>query len=79
MSGLVDMEELISNVSDKDVADYLREAFTCYGTGAYRACIVLSHIALFDGLRRKVKALAPVNAVAKAVSDEIEPLANAQK
>jgi hypothetical protein len=79
MSGLVDMEELISTVSDKDVADYLREAFMCYGTGAYRACIVLSHTALFDGLRRKVKALAPVNAVAKNVSDEIEPLANAQK
>jgi hypothetical protein len=79
MSGLVDMEELISTVSDKDVANYLHEAFTCYGTGAYRACIVLSHIALFDGLRRKIKTLAPVNAVAKSVSDEIEPLANAQK
>jgi hypothetical protein len=79
MPGLADMEELISTVSDKEVADYLREAFTCYGTSAYRACIVLSHIALFDGLRRKIKALAPVNAVAKSVSDEIEPLANAQK
>jgi hypothetical protein len=73
------MEELIAMVSDNDVADYLREALACYGAGAHRACIVLSHIALFDGLRRKVKALAPVNAVAKSVSDEIEPLAASQK
>jgi hypothetical protein len=73
------MEELIATVGDKDVANYLREALSCYGTGAYRACIVLTHIALFDGLRRKIKALAPVNSVAKSVSDEIEPLATAQK
>jgi len=63
MSGLADMEELISTVPDKDVADYLREAFICYGTGAYRACIVLVHIALFDGLRRKINALAPARTV----------------
>jgi hypothetical protein len=73
------MEELIASVSDKDVANYLREALACYGAGAHRACVVLSHTALFDGLRRKVKALAPVSSVAKAVSDEIEPLASAQK
>jgi hypothetical protein len=79
VAGLTDMEELIATVSDKDVADYLREALICYGTGAHRACVVLTHIALFDGLRRKVKALAPINKVAKSVSDEIEPLATAQK
>jgi hypothetical protein len=79
MAGLSDMEELIATVPDKDVASYLREALQCYGTGAYRGCIVLSHIALFDGLRRKIKALAPVNSIAKSVSDEIEPLAEAQQ
>ncbi|MHC2021451.1 hypothetical protein [Methylobacterium sp. CM6247] len=73
------MEELVATVSDKDVANYLREALACYGSGAYRACVVLTHIALFDGLRRKVKVLAPVNAVAKSVSDHIEPLADQQK
>jgi len=66
-------------VGDKDVANYLREALACYGAGAYRACIVLTHIALFDGIRRKVNALAPVNKICKSVSDEIEPLAAAQK
>lgn len=79
MAGLTDMEELIGTVDDKDVADFLKEAFACYGTGAYRACVVLTHIALFDSLRRKIKALSPVNGVAKAVSDQIEPLASAQK
>jgi hypothetical protein len=73
------MEELVAMVGDKDVANYLREALACYGAGAYRACIVLTHIALFDGIRRKVNALAPVNKIAKSVSDEIEPLAAAQK
>ena len=79
MAGLIDMEELVGTVDDKDVADFLREALACYGTGAHRACVVLTNIALFDSLRRKLKALAPVNGVAKAVSDEIEPLAASQK
>jgi hypothetical protein len=79
MAGLTDMEELVATVSDKDVANFLREALACYGAGAHRACVVLCHIALFDGLRRKVKALAPVNSVAKAVSDAIEPLVSSQK
>lgn len=79
MAGLTDMEELVGSVSDKDVADYLKEALACYGAGAHRACVVLTHIALFDSLRRKIKTLAPVNGVAKTVSDEIEPLAAAQK
>jgi hypothetical protein len=43
---LTDMEELIATVPDKDVAAYLREALQCHGAGAYRGCIVLSHIML---------------------------------
>lgn len=76
---LADMEELISTVDDKEVSAFLREVLVCYGAGAYRACIVLTHIALFDGIRRKILALAPVNKVAKAVSEEIELIAEAQK
>jgi len=79
VAGLTDMEELVGRVDDRDVADFLKEALACYGAGAHRACVVLTHIALFDSLRRKVKALSPVNGVAKTVSDEIEPLAAAQK
>lgn len=77
--GLTDMEELVATVPEKDIASYLREAFVCYGAGAYRGCIVLTHIALFEGLRQKLLALAPVNAVARTVSAMIEPLAASQK
>lgn len=73
------MEELIESVPEKDIANYLREAMTCYGGGAYRGCIVLTHIALFEGIRLKLLALAPVNSVAKSVSQAIEPLASQQK
>jgi len=79
MAGLSDMEELIATVPERHVADYLKEAMSCYGAGAHRACIVLAHIALFDGLRQKLLALAPVNSVAKSISDEIEALAGNQK
>ncbi|WP_259257261.1 MULTISPECIES: hypothetical protein [Bradyrhizobium] len=73
------MEELVATVPEKDIASYLREAMVCYGAGAYRGCIVLTHIALFEGLRQKLIALAPVNAVAKTVLAVIEPLAASQK
>lgn len=79
MPGLTDMEEMLEVVQDKDIADFLREALVCYGTGAYRACVVLTNIALFDDLRRKIKALAPVNTIARTVSDQIEPLVAGQK
>jgi hypothetical protein len=79
MAGLTDMEELIETVRERDIASYLREAMVCYGAGAYRGCVVLTHIALFEGLRQKLLALAPVNSVAKAVSAMIEPLAATQK
>jgi hypothetical protein len=79
LAGLTDMEELIATVDDKEIAAYLKEALVCYSTGATRACVVMSNIALFEGMRRKIRKLAPVSSVAKKVSEEIEPLAEAQK
>lgn len=79
MIGLTDMEELIASVPEKDIAAYLREAFVCYGAGAYRGCIVLVHTALFEGLRMKLHAISTSNAAAKAVLTVIEPDAVAQK
>ena len=76
---ITDMEDLITTVKDKDISDYLREAYRCYGASAYRACIVTTNIALFDGLRQKINALAPVSSVCKEIADEINPLANGQK
>lgn len=79
MAGLTDMEELIASVPEKDIATYLREAFICYGAGAYRGCIVLVHTALFEGLRMKLHAVSSSNAAARAVLSVIEPDAAAQK
>jgi hypothetical protein len=74
-----DMEDLITTVKDKDIADYLREAYRCYSASAYRACIVTTNIALFDGLRQKINVLSPVSSVCKEIADEINPLADGQK
>ena len=72
------MEELIATVPERGTADYLREAFVCYGAGAYRACVVLTHTALFEGLRGKLHAIAPVNKAARDVLAAIEPEVNSQ-
>lgn len=79
MAGLADMEELIGKVANADVANYLKEAFTCYGAGAYRACIVLTFAALFEDIRLKTYNVAKVSTAAKAVSKAVEALAAGQK
>jgi hypothetical protein len=58
---------------------FKQEISTAASSGAGGGCIVLTHIALFEGLRQKLLALAPVNSAAKAVSAVIEPLAASQK
>ena len=79
MAGLSDMEELLFRVQNKATADYMREALACYNGGAYRACIVLSYIALFDDLRQKLAQLAVLSAVAKDVSKQVEERAEEQQ
>lgn len=79
MAKLVDMEELLGDIGNPNVANYMREAYACYGTGAYRGCIILSYIAVFDDIRHKLKELAKVNKDAKDISKDIEKLAKVQK
>jgi hypothetical protein len=67
MAHLSDMEELLSSIQTQTTRDYMREAMNCYMTTAYRGCIVLSYIALFDDLLSKLEQLSKVNADAKAV------------
>lgn len=62
--GLSDMEELLSRIQNKAIVDYMREGIGCYHAGAYRGCIVLSYIALFDDLSQKLHELAKTNATA---------------
>ena len=73
------MEELLPRIQNKEVTDYMREALGCYNAGAYRACIVLSYVAVFDDLRQKLAQLASVSSVAKNISAEVEHRATDQQ
>lgn len=78
MASLADMEELLEKISNREVVSYMREASACYGAGAYRGCIVLSYIALFDDMRTKLTELAKINASAKVIWQEVEKRAGEQ-
>ena len=70
MAHLTDMEELLASIGPIAIREYMREAMNCYMASAYRGCIVLSYIALFDDLLAKLGELGKVNAHAKTIFDE---------
>jgi hypothetical protein len=70
--GLSDMEELLINIRNRAFVGYMREALACYHAGAYRGCIVMSFIALFDDLRQKLGELARTNSTAKSLFLEVQ-------
>ncbi|WON74782.1 hypothetical protein [Nitrosospira sp. Is2] len=63
------MEELLATIQSQPIRDYMREAMNCYMASAYRGCIVLSYIALFDDLLSKLGELSKINAPAKTIFD----------
>lgn len=67
MARLSDMEELAGKILDPNAKEFMREALTCYMTGAYRATIVLTYIALFDDIYKKLEQLAKINKIAKEI------------
>jgi hypothetical protein len=71
MANLTDMEELLTTIPELVIRDYMREAMSCYMAGAYRGTLVLSYIALFDDLFKKLHALADVNSEAKLIFTEV--------
>jgi hypothetical protein len=73
------MEELLARVDRLSARDYMSEALRCYHASAFRACVVLSYIALFDDLRAKLASLASVNKQARVIHDEIEKKAKDQE
>lgn len=79
MSNLRDMEELIIDIVDVELKEYMREALTCYMTGAHRACIVLSFIAIFEDLLKKLDGMASTNKTARAIFTEISKKRDEQK
>lgn len=68
MAHLTDMEELLATIESASIRDYMQEAMNCYMASAYRGCIVLSYIALFDDLLAKLTELGKVNTLAKDIS-----------
>lgn len=70
MAHLTDMEELLSSIKDPAIREYMREAMNCYMAAAYRGCIVMSYVALFDDLLIKLGELGKVNKSAKDVFTE---------
>lgn len=79
MSKLKDMEELIEGIVDINMKEYMREALTCYMTDAYRACIVLSFIAIFEDVFKKLDGMATTNSTARTIFNEIKQKRDEQK
>jgi|GEM_PF-1027724 len=69
---LRDMEDLLNNVYDNEIKDYLKEALKCYMGGSYRACVIMSVIAGVYDLHKKVKALAGSDPSYRNLDNEIE-------
>jgi len=78
MPHLHDMEELVNSIEDDQAKDYMKEAMSCYMANAYRACIVLTYIALFDDIVKKLGELGNVNKKAKNIYIEAQKRINAQ-
>jgi hypothetical protein len=72
MTALADMEELLASINNRDMIDYMHEALACYGAKAYRGCIVMSYLALFDDLKFKLEELAKLNATARTIWQEVK-------
>lgn len=79
MTGLSDLEVLLGRIGNNAIVDYMREAMTSYYVGAYRGCVVLSYIALFDDLSQKLKELSRINSTAREIWKEVESRQNQQK
>ena len=69
---LRDMEALLNLVSDLEIKDYMREAYNCYNSGSYKACVVMSVIAGIYDLHKKLKKLAKSSKACKELDDEID-------
>ena len=78
MAHLQDLEELLSSIHSIEIRAYMREAVSCYMAGAYRACIVLTFISLFDDITKKLNELGKINKKARTLSQEVEKRRNEQ-
>jgi len=78
MSQLIDMEDLLNKVKNRELIPNLREAISCYYSSSYRACIILSFNALVDDLIIKLKYSKDVNNDSKRIYNDISKLIDTQ-
>ena len=67
-----DMEELLESICDEQIKKFMREAYLCYMASAYKACIIMSFISVYEDLRKKIKELSTINSDARDITREIE-------
>lgn len=72
MNHLTDPEDLLAQVCNEEIRAFITEAFTCYSAGAFRGSIVISSLALFEDIKRKVHELAAINTQAKTLDTNIK-------
>lgn len=78
MSQLIDMEDLLNKVKNRELIPNLREAISCYYSSSYRACIILSFNSLVDDLIMKLKYSKDVNNDSKRIYNDISKLIDNQ-
>ncbi len=54
---LVDIDELVLRCKSKEARYYIAEAVACYKAGAFRACIVMTWIAVVYDFLHKLRQL----------------------
>ncbi|MEG1313755.1 MAG: hypothetical protein RSD40_05525 [Bacilli bacterium] len=72
MSRLTDMEEILLKIESIKKREFMEEALTCYMNKAYRGCIVLSFIVMFEDIFDKLKPLTSTNSSAREIYDAIK-------
>lgn len=66
-----DMEELLNQIRDYEIREYMKEALYCYNSKSYKACIMLSMSAAMYDLHNKVKVLAPIIEECRKLDEDI--------
>ena len=73
------MEELLARIVDQTIANYMKEALSCYMSGAYRGCIILSYLALFDDISKKLSEVAKINSKAQEIYKKVKERQDGQE
>lgn len=67
-----DMEELLNQVNDPEIKEYLREALNCYNSHSYKACVIMSVISGVYDLHSKIKKMAKSDIKFRELDTKVE-------